>query len=160
MSKSSESSHGRVIYKSGQDKKGHDNPIFGGHNGIQQHEHIRHMKYPNGNQGFSERGLGRDTIPGPAKGAPLSTKKEQLISVKHVDVTGMNPYNHIEANDKGVLGAHVIKQDGGHTYDSPVPEHAERPNIAIKDKASEVRYAEAKYGPENDFPSDGIMHRD
>jgi hypothetical protein len=127
-----------------------------GPNGV-EHSHVRHKVYPNGNQGFSQHigNLGGDTVPGPAKGAPLSSKKEQLIQKRHVEPNGMNPFNKHEGNESGVLASDTIKQHAP-GRDSPVPEHAERPDISIKDKADAVvHYSE---GPLNDFPSDGVMH--
>lgn len=144
-----------------------------GKNAPHEMAHVRTIRYPNGNQGFTEHSLGSDTIPGPARGAPLSTRIEQNIDRKSVDATGMNPFNRFEGNGEGVLGTKVVDQNGGQTLDSPVPTHAVRPHKDIVTKAAEV----ASYvggsvggyaGPQANtdqtlaetFPEDGVLGRD
>lgn len=119
--------------------------------------HVRTNHYPNGNQGFSERNLGTDTIPGPAKGAPLSNRVEQTVTSERVLPHGMNPFNKHEGNEAGVLSPFTVAQDSGR-YDGPVPMSAVLPNKDIKTKAAEVSMELGKVS-ENDFPSDGVMHR-
>jgi hypothetical protein len=120
--------------------------MFEGKNAVQDAGHIRSIKHPNGNQGFSSNKLGGDTVPGPNVGAPLSSKKEQLVTRRHIDPSGENPYNHIEGNAPGVLGAHVARQDAGHYPDSPVPGHAEKPDLAIRSKAGEAAHEDSHIG--------------
>lgn len=135
------------------------NSLFGGKNGVQQSAHIRQTKYPDGNQGFNTMNVGSvggDTVPGPMKGAPLSTKVRQTTSSKKVERDGMNPFNRYEGNKPGVLGADIVKQDAGRTLDSPVPELAQRPDIGIKSKAAEVAHASA--GAEG-FHPEGVLGR-
>lgn len=108
--------------------------------------HVRTVRYPNGNQGFTEAKLGSDTVPGPMGGAPLSSKVQQIVTSKTVDPTGMNPYNAHEGNEAGVLGPMVKGQNGGRTHDSPVLTSAQMPNAATISKASEVSSESAHIG--------------
>jgi hypothetical protein len=108
--------------------------------------HVRTIRYPNGNQGFSTNKLGGDTVPGAMVGAPLSSAKRQEINVNYPDPSGMNPYNKYEGDSAGVLGAQVHNQDGGRTLDSPVMMSAPMPNKATISKASEVASADAHIG--------------
>jgi hypothetical protein len=161
--------------KAGMGQNAHEHPLAKqtGHNAVQETAHVHFKSYPNGNQGFSEKNLGSDTVPGPMKGAPLTTRKPQEHTKTMVSRDGLNHFNNYEANGEGVLGAKVVDQDGGRTTDSPVPEHAEHPHLDIVTKAAEV----ASYrggsvgghaGPQANsdqtlgetWPKDGVMYRD
>lgn len=109
---------------------------------------IRKAVYPNGNQGFNSRAgsLGGDTVPGPIKGAPLSTKKEQMVTKKTVLPNGGNPYNDIQQNAPGVLGPDVAYQNAGGYLDSPVPGSAQHPDLREMNKAAESAGAQARIG--------------
>ena len=124
------------------------NSLFGGKNGVQQvPPGYRKVVYPNGNEGFSSGPtLGGDTVPGPLRGAPLSSKVQQTTSSKTVDRSGMNPFNTMEGNAPGVLAGNMVKQNAGRYPDSPVPGHAMTPHIDIKSKAQEVASADRELG--------------
>ena len=129
--------------------------MFEGKNGIQTSAPVRTMRYPNGNQGFSANKLGGDTVPGPGKGAPLSSSKPQEVTTRKVLPDGGNPYNDYQQDSAGVLGAEVVRQNAGRYGDSPVPHSAQMPNANIKSKAGQVANSPA---PES-LPSDGVLGR-
>jgi hypothetical protein len=71
-------------------------------------------------------------------------------------------FNHAESARPSMptMEDNIDPRSSGSHKDSPVPGKAERPDIAIKDKAGEVAHAIREIGPENDFRPDGTMHRD
>lgn len=116
-------------------------------------DHVRTVRYPNGNQGFSSNKLGSDTKPGTEKGAPLVNSKQVEKDVKH-HVLNDNPYNLFDRdNTRGVVFEGTDFQPGAPNRDSPVPAGATRP---MKDQAGAARsIASAPTG--DTFPADGVL---
>jgi hypothetical protein len=119
-----------------------------------------HIKYPNGNQGFNKKinTLGNDTWPGPAKGAPLSNVKQQMIDTTKRYWAG-NQSTPGLLNDLPKVGGGIGFDEltpKSETTDSPVMKQGrEMPNPRVTTKADEARIAEAKIGNE---PS-GVLDR-
>lgn len=98
--------------------------------------------------GFSRAHLGRDTAPGSAKGAPLSSGKvhdDKVRQTQHPAPHGGNPYNPHDQNERGVLGPSVKAQHAP-GLDAPVPTHAERPDTGNRSKAANVGQEAREYG--------------
>ena len=114
--------------------------MFEGKNAVQQSAHIRSVKHPGGNQGFSSNNLGSGTTlrSGNDTGAPLHNHAKPQTDKKHAPVVRGNPFNPFVGNTAGVLGPNVKGQDAGLYQDSPVPGAAQKPNTSIISKAGEV----------------------
>jgi hypothetical protein len=103
----------------------------------------RKTKFTNA-RGFDNRSLGRDTVPGPAVGAPLinSRRVDDFDAKRHVYVTG-NPHNKFSTPE--VRGATMGVDDGRPpTIDSPG--RGPMANRDIKSKAGEVRANDPRAG--------------
>lgn len=114
------------------------------------------IRYPNGNQGFNSRvnTLGGDTQPGPGPGAPLSARKEQLVTERYVSPRGLNTFNTYEANAPGVLGPDVVKQNAP-SIDGPIPIAGRQlPHPDLITKADAERFAASSIG---DVPRRGTL---
>lgn len=128
--------------------------LFGsGKNAVQQTSHIRSIKVPNGNQGFSNRSLGSDTKPGDERGAPLMSTRRMEKNVSH-RVLNDNPYNKFDRdNTTGVVFDATDYQTPANTTDSPVPGGATKPARGMAAKA--INIAQAPTG--DTFPADGVL---
>jgi hypothetical protein len=96
-------------------------------------------------KGFDQRNLGRDTIPGPARGAPLMNSRTVDGTVKATQLPdGVNPFGlnspHHMARGTVGIGDHAPGRD------SPVDQSAPRPHPDIATKAAEVASADPQAG--------------
>ena len=113
----------------------------------------RHIVYKNGNEGFNSKinTLGNDTWPGPAKGAPLSNVKQQMIDTTKRYWAG-NQSTPGLLNDLPKVGGGIGFDEltpKSETTDSPVRKQGrELPNPKVITKAAEAAAAEAQIGNE------------
>lgn len=101
-------------------------------------EHLAHGTPVSNSVGFNSRRLPTDTVPGPGKGAPLSSSR--TVDDQHVvrsrTVSG-NPYNKYTCGQPGhVLGE--LDEDAP-VHDGPIRGHGEQPDRDADAKAPAVR---------------------